>query len=193
MAVSRSQARQTPPIEIRTPEGIAVLFRLEAKAIDTNYDEAMKFLKSLGLLSVHQVLSGKYGENDATGRALALLDAKPQIKSFINENHVEYGWFHTGAIGIEKSGTYTFDENGKLTEGQGDIEKTVYIRKGNNPLSLLVYSDFFATSTHQRFSLIADDSIRYVAPMVVGFKPSQPKFQLSCVKKKSNGILWQKR
>jgi hypothetical protein len=176
MAVSINQTRQTPSIEIRTTKVIAVLFRSGPNGINADYERSMNFLASKGLLSVHQMLAGKYGEADAAGRALALLEANPKIKSFINKNGTEYGWFYTGGIGIEKYGRHTFDENGKLTKVQGDKEKTVYIWEGTNPLSISVCCD---NIDNWRYYINADDRPWYPAPVVVGFKPNQAEVNTS--------------
>ena len=78
-------------------------------------------------------------------------------------------WFYLEGKGSALSGYYTFNDKGELTQGKGDIEKTVYVWKGSQPLSLYVLKDFNARSDGRRFDLDADDA-SFVARVVVGVR-----------------------
>ena len=79
-------------------------------------------------------------------------------------------WFYLDGKGSQLSGYYTFNDNGELTKGKGDIEKTVYVWKGKQPLSLGVHSVYNARLNGWRFLLNAFNVPQVVASVVVGFK-----------------------
>jgi hypothetical protein len=70
------------------------------------------------------------------------------------------------------SGLYNFNEKGVLTHGNGDMEKTVYVWEGPNPLSLIVLNDDHAHQLGRRFAIAACDAPSYVASVIVGIRIS---------------------
>ena len=116
-----------------------------------NHNDSIAFLKSKGM----RLLS--YQE------ALVWLDKDSEAKSKLKGR-----WFYLAGNGTELSGYYTFDDKGKLTEGKGEIEKTVYVWSGSNPLSLCVHADYYARYCEGRFVLDASDVPSFVARVVVG-------------------------
>jgi hypothetical protein len=115
-----------------------------------NYEDSMKLLKENKL----QPLT--YQE--------ALANGKEFVKAFKGE----YKWFWLAGKGLDKSGYHTIDRYGDVRAGKGEVENTVYIWKGNQPLCLYVRSDDDAAQVGGRFSLGADDVPDVVAPVVVG-------------------------
>ena len=97
--------------------------------------------------------------------ALVLIDRGPELKEQLKGK-----WFYLEGKGLEESGYHTFDNKGNLTEGKGDIEKTVYLWKGENPLSLDVHTDDDARINARRFNLLADADPQVVASVVVGIR-----------------------
>ncbi len=97
-------------------------------------------------------------------QALALLDKNPVLKAQLKGK-----WFYLDGRGLEESGYHAFDDEGKLTEGKGDIEKTVYVYSGKNPLSLYVLSAI-AYFYRRRFNLFANLGSHILAPVVVGIR-----------------------
>ena len=97
--------------------------------------------------------------------ALVLMDRDPELKEQLKGK-----WFYLEGKGLDESGFHTFDNAGNLTEGKGDAEKTVYLWKGENPLSLGVHTDYVARIYERRFYLYADDDPQYVASVVVGVR-----------------------
>ena len=116
-----------------------------------NHEDSIAFLKSNGMrLLTYQ-------------EALVWLDKDSEAKSKLKGR-----WFYLAGKGTELSGFYTFDQNGTLTEGTGDIEKTVYVYSGSNPLSLLVNTDDYSRNMERRFDLDAFSDPSDVARVVVG-------------------------
>ena len=116
-----------------------------------NYKDSIAFLKSNGMRPL------TYQE------ALVWLDKDKKAKS-----KLKCKWFYLAGKCTELSGYYTFDNQGKLTEGKGLIGKTVYVYSGNNPLSLFVRADSYARSGERRFDLDAGSVPSDVARVVVG-------------------------
>ncbi|MDE1834584.1 MAG: hypothetical protein KGH64_04560 [Candidatus Micrarchaeota archaeon] len=79
-------------------------------------------------------------------------------------------WFYLDGQGIEKSGMHTFNGKGELVEltGNESTDQKVRVWSGNNPLSLVVGSDYDARFYGGRFNLGAYGGPRVVAPVVVG-------------------------
>ena len=95
--------------------------------------------------------------------ALVKIDQNPELKKQLKEKE-----FYLEGKGSAVSGDYTFNDKGELTQGEGDIEKTVYVREGFWPLSLDVHTDKLARDFGRRFSLNANNDPSYVAQVVVG-------------------------
>ena len=110
--------------------------------------------------------------------ALVLIDKNPELKEQLKGK-----WFYLAGKGLEESEYHTFDNEGKLTKGKGDIEKTVYLWNGKNPLSLDVHADGDARFSERRFDLDAADDPQFVAPVVVGVRAGHevagPKIEAS--------------
>ncbi len=96
---------------------------------------------------------------------LVIVDQNPELKQQLKGK-----WFYLAGKCLEEGGYHTFDEKGNLKEGKGEIEKTVYLYKGTQPLSLDVYEDDGARNDERRFYLVADDGPSVVAPVVVGVR-----------------------
>ena len=77
-------------------------------------------------------------------------------------------WVHLERKGIQLSRYYHFDNEGKLIEGKGDKEKTIYLYSGKNPLSLDVLTGYGARINERRFDLDAGSGPQFVASVVVG-------------------------
>jgi hypothetical protein len=89
-----------------------------------------------------------------------VIDQNPELKQELKGK-----WFYLRGKGwTEKSGFHTFNEKGELSKGKGNIlvdlpsskaglEKTVYILKDAQPLSLLVHTDDFDRYGGNRFFL----------------------------------------
>ncbi len=85
---------------------------------------------------------------------------------------------------------YTVNNKGELSAGSGKPEETVRVLAGKNPLSLLVYSDYYARILGRRFNLNGIISPDYVAPVVVGVKLDQAKpSQAQAAAQKVAGVL----
>jgi hypothetical protein len=88
-------------------------------------------------------------------------------------------WFYLDGQGTDKSGIYTYNNKGELTEltGGETIDQKVRVWSGNQPLSIFVYSVPYARIDGRRFFLFAYYAPNVVAPVVVGVKlqaePSQ--------------------
>ncbi len=110
--------------------------------------------------------------------ALVKIDQNPELKEQLKGK-----WFYLDGKGSALSGYYTFDERGDLTKGQSDIEKTVYVWKGNQTLSLDVRADDYARIYEGRFYLNASFSPDYAARVVVGVKDAHevgtPKIEVA--------------
>ena len=72
--------------------------------------------------------------------------------------------------GFQLSGYYTFNDKGELTQGKGDIDKTVYVYSGNKTLSLGVRTDDDVRYVEWHFDLGADNVPSYTAPIVIGVR-----------------------
>ena len=101
----------------------------------------------------------------AKEEALVLIDRYPELK-----NQLKGKRFYLAGKGSEKSRYYTFDNEGMLTEGKGDVEKTVYAYSGDKPLSLLVLTNYYARIDEGRFYLDAYGDPQSVASVVVGVR-----------------------
>jgi len=110
--------------------------------------------------------------------ALVLIDKNPELKEQLKGK-----WFYLAGKGLEESEFHTFDNEGKLTKGKGDIEKTVYLWNGKNPLSLGVHAGGSARFGERRFLLNANSGPQGVAPVVVGVRAGHevaaPKIEAS--------------
>ncbi len=101
--------------------------------------------------------------------ALVFINRNPELKEQSKDK-----WFYLYGNGTELSELYTFNEEGQLTKGSGNIEKTVYVWKGGQPLSLplslFVLTDDVARVYGRRFSLYANCGPEGVATMVAGVR-----------------------
>ena len=110
--------------------------------------------------------------------ALVKIDQNPELKEQLKDK-----WFYLDGKGSAISGYYTFDEKGELTQGKGDIEKTVYAYSGKNPLSLGVRTDYNASIYGRRFGFDAYSTPDNAARVVVGVKDAHeagtPKIEVA--------------
>ena len=134
-----------------------------------NHEDSIAFLKSNGMRPL------TYQE------ALVWLDKDSEAKSKLKGR-----WFYLAGKATELSGFYTFDDKGELKEGKGEIEKTVYVWFGSNPLSLVVHTDYGTRNLRRRFVLYAGFAPSDVALAVVGVseKPHKHVFKCECGKTK---------
>ena len=82
-------------------------------------------------------------------------------------------WYYIGGDGLYSAEALyaRFDRDGRFRKGRStDPEKTICLRDGKNPLSLIVLSDDLAILNRGRFVLSADTDPQYIAPVVVGVK-----------------------
>ena len=115
-----------------------------------NHEDSMRILKENGLEPL------TYQEALANGAELVKLAKGNWI------------WFYLAGKGTDKSGYHTIDKDGEVRAGRGEVEDTVYIWKGKNPLSLDVHSDSDSAQSGRRFVLLAGLEPGDVAPVVVG-------------------------
>ncbi len=115
--------------------------------------------KSMKLLKHNHLRPLTYQE------ALVLIDRNLDVKARLKGK-----WFHLDGKGLKESGWCTFDNEGKLVEGKGDMEKTIYAYPGKNPLWLNVLTDTIASFIGSRFDLVADEGPLRVVLVVVGVK-----------------------
>ncbi len=110
--------------------------------------------------------------------ALVKIDQNPELKEQLKGKR-----FYLDGKGSALSGHYTFNGKGELTQGKGDIEKTVRVYKGNQPLSLFVHTDNGARIDMRRFYLYAGNSPDNAARVVVGVKDAHevgtPKIEVA--------------
>ena len=118
-----------------------------------NHKESMELLKLHGLRPL------TYQE------AIAILAQNPKLKKQLQGTR-----FYLDGKGSQLSGYYTFNEKGELTQGKGDTEKTVYVYKGTQPLSLNVHTDADARWSEMRYDLDADASPVLAAWTVIGVR-----------------------
>lgn len=161
MAV-RTTTRQTVQVEFREVNTTGVFLA----HTEANQKTSMALLKQNGFRAL------TYQE------ALVKIDQNPELKEQLKGK-----WFYLDGKGSEPSGYYTFDGKGDLTKGQSDIEKTVYVWKGNQPLSLDVHADYIARIYVGRFLLFADYSPDSAARVVVGVRDAHevgtPKIEVA--------------
>ncbi len=100
--------------------------------------------------------------------ALVLIDKYQPLKEELRGK-----WFFLNGKGLSEIGCYTFDSKGELKEGKGDIEKTVHMHPGENPLSLDVRLCVKGFNSACRFDLGADDLPEDAAPVIVGIKANR--------------------
>jgi hypothetical protein len=95
--------------------------------------------------------------------ALVLIDRSPELKT-----RLEGKWFYLSGKGLKEFYHYTFDHEGKLMEGRGNLENTVYAYLGTKFLSLGVRPDDLAGVSGARFDICAGYARQGVASVVVG-------------------------
>ena len=127
--------------------------KIELLDIEANYADSMSLLKKKGLqpLTYQEVLT--------------TIDRDKKLK-----NALKGKWFYLKEHGLELSGYYHFDKKGNLVEGKGSLERTVYVWKGKNPLSLFVHTDYVARISGRRFDLYALNDPQSVASVVLGVR-----------------------
>ncbi len=114
--------------------------------------------------------------------ALVSIDKDLELK-----NKLKGKWFYLQGKGLDKEGYHTFNNKGNLKEGKGNMEETIYLWSGKNPLSFGVRSDYGALINGRRFGLSASNSPDSVAGVVVGVqaKPKDKKLAAKAKKLKS--------
>ncbi len=140
------KAAQVQPNEVRG-SGVFV-----AK-IRSDYNDSMALLRQNGLRPL------------AFREALVKIDQDPELKERLKGK-----WFYLEGKGTELSGYYTFDEKGELFRGKGEIERTVYICDGPQPLSLVVLNGSYVRYDERRFGLDAYSGPDNIATAVVGIR-----------------------
>jgi hypothetical protein len=160
--VLRTRAKKTVQVEFREVNASGV-FLAQTGA---NQKNSMSLLQQNGFRPL------TYQE------AIVKIDQNPELKEQLKGK-----WFYLDDKGSQLSGYYTFNDKGELTQGKGDIEKTVYIYKGNQPLSFLVHTDDNAGYDEWRFFLYSGYDPSLVAPVVVGLRAGHevatPKIEAS--------------
>ena len=110
--------------------------------------------------------------------AIIKIDKNPELKEQLKGK-----WFYLDGKGSQLLGYYTFNDKGEFTQGKGDIEKTVYVYKGSQPLLLAVHEDYVARSVRRRYGLYAGDNPSAVVGVVVGVRAGHevatPKIEAS--------------
>ena len=144
----RISAKKTVQVEPREVSQTGIFFA----NTEANRRNSMALLKRNGLRPL------TYQE------AIVMLDQNPKLKEQLKKT-----WFYLDGKGSQvPSGYYTFNEKGELTQGKGDIEKTVCVYKGSQPLSLDVLANDNARRSEGRYVLDADNSPDDAALVVVG-------------------------
>ncbi len=99
--------------------------------------------------------------------ALVLIDQNQELK-----DQLKGKWFYIdgneSSLPCPSSGFYTFNDKGELTKGKGEIEKTVYVYKGPQPLSLVVHTDYNISDNEKRFVIDGNLPLEDIAQIVVG-------------------------
>ena len=140
-------------IDFKEPANTIVLFG----HANANYERSMKLLK----------------RND-----LRPLTYKEAIVN-ISQDHVlleqlKGKWFYidNNAEGHRLVNNYFFNKRGKLTHGEKpDFERNLYAWFGEDPLSIIINSDYDAKESGRRFTIDAGLPKAYIAPVVLGIKP----------------------
>jgi hypothetical protein len=145
----RTRAKETVQVEFREVNASGV-FLAQTEA---NQKNSMSLLQQNGFRPL------TYQE------AIVKIDQNPELKEQLKGK-----WFYLDGKGSQLSGYYTFNDKGELTQGKGDIEKTVYVWKGSQPLSLYVRTDVDARDLVRRFLLSAYLEPSVVASVVVGVR-----------------------
>lgn len=108
--------------------------------------------------------------------AIARINQHEQLKE-----QLKYTMFYLDGKCYLLPGFNTVDHNGELTPGKRDIERTVFVNPGQQPLVLRVHADYDALFRKSRFNLYADGSPDEVAHVVVGVqaghKMTMPKVE----------------
>ncbi len=158
----RTTTRQAVQVEFREVNTTGVFLA----HTEANQKASMALLKQNGFRAL------TYQE------ALVKIDQNPELKEQLKGK-----WFYLDGKGSALSGYYTFNGKGELTQGKGDMEKTVCVWNGNQPLSLDVHSDYDARVSERRFYLDAYDSPDDAARVVVGVKDAHevgtPKIEVA--------------
>ena len=133
---------------------------------EANREDSMRLLQQNGLRAL------TYQE------AIVKIDQNPELK-----DQLKGKWFYLIGKGSVLSRYYTFNDKGELTQGKGDIEKTVHAWKGSQPLSFFVLTDGAASTDGRRYVLGACYSPVSAAWVVVGVpighKVAAPKIKVS--------------
>lgn len=162
MMATATRAKETVQVEFREVSKTAVF----VAQTEANQKTSMSLLQQNGFRPL------TYQE------AIVKIDQNPELKEQLKDK-----WFYLDGKGSQLSGYYTFNDEGELTQGKGDIEKTVYVWKGNQPLSLGVRTVVIARGGERRYVLIADVDPSNVAPVVVGVRAGHevatPKIEVS--------------
>lgn len=162
MMATATRAKETVQVEFREVSKTAVF----VAQTEANQKTSMSLLQQNGFRPL------TYQE------AIVKIDQSPELKEQLKGQ-----WFYLEGKGSALSGYYTFNDKGELTQGKGNIEKTVYVWKGNQPLSFVVHSDDCARSFEGRYYLDAGIVPSVVAPVVVGVRigheVATPKIEVS--------------
>ena len=98
--------------------------------------------------------------------AIVRLDQSPELKEQLKGK-----WFYLDGKDSQLSGYYTFNQKGELTQGKGDVERTIYVWKGSQPFSIDVLKDNYSRNNGGRYLLLAYHSPSLIARVVVGVRP----------------------
>ncbi len=160
--------KQTATIQFSETDGSGVFMR----EIESNYYKFISLLRQNGLRTM------------AYQEAPVLIDKNPELKEQLKGKRL---YIDGAAFAFSKlwgsalsalSGYCTFNEEGQLTPGRGDIEKTIYVWKnktvhgwkGNQPVLLSVYTDVTSRINWCRYLLDTNISPDEVVSAVVGIK-----------------------
>ncbi len=98
-------------------------------------------------------------------KALMFIARTPMLKDALKGK-----CFRLAGEGLTLWGEYTFDNNGRLSEGNGGTEKTVYAYPGSNQLLLGLHPDYQALIYGKRFYLSALNGPTVPLPVVLGVR-----------------------
>ena len=150
------------PLGEEIPDTYSAKFSINASKpvvfeIRADYRESMKILKEHGL----RLLTFQ--------EALVAIDKDPNLKEQLKGKRL-----YLDGRGSQLSEDYTFNDEGELTQGIGDMERTVYAWKSSRPLSLDVRTDNKASHYGRRFYLNAFNDPQRSASAVVGISVAPP-------------------
>ncbi len=159
----------------RTVEKVQVKFREVSQTGVFFADTEANHKNSMALLRQNGFRPLTYQE------ALEKIDQSPELKEQLKGE-----WFYLEGKDSAVLRNYTFNDEGELTQGKGDIEKTVRVYEDPQPLALYVRSNNYAylnAGEGERYVIQAEFERDGVASVVVGVRAGHevatPKIEVS--------------